>query len=189
MAVCKTADGRVQSRFVWGGQHRCDGSPFSNDMLLHLVMTIEIPIVPYLQAASPRKGQDHERILERWSAPGVWSYYCKDKKWERTPSDTCQKNSVDERPTKTIGLSTEEIAARQDIEGLARTLLQKVVGDLSSTITVSGAHGRCMPATSVVQTCHFQSVGDESLDATATVKKIGGAWFATKAQATVCRLQ
>jgi len=190
MAVCKTADGSVQARFIWGGLHRCDGSPFSNDLLLHLaVSSIEIPIVPYLQAASPRKGQDHERLLERWSAPGVLSYYCKDSKWERTPGDTCQKNLVEERPTKTIGLSIEERAARQDVEGLARTLLQKAVHNLSSAINVSDADGRCMPARSVVQTCHFQMVGDKSLDATTTVEKIGGAWFATKAEATVCRLQ
>ena len=190
MAVCKTADGHVQARFVWGGLHRCDGSPFANDLLLHLVVSsIEIPIVPYLQAAPPRKDQDHERLLVRWSTPGVSSYYCKDREWERTPGDTCQKKSVEERPTKTIGLSIEERAARQDIEGLARTLLQKAVRDLSSTITVSVAHGHCMPARSVVQTCYFRSVGDESLDASTTVEKIGGAWFATKAEATVCRLQ
>src|SRR5512146_3341809 len=36
MAVCKTADGRVQARFAWGGQHRCDSSPFSDDIRLHL---------------------------------------------------------------------------------------------------------------------------------------------------------
>jgi hypothetical protein len=189
MAVCKNVDGRVQARFIWGGQHRCE-SPLADDLLLHLVMSrIEIPIVPYLQAAPSRKAQDHERLLERWSVSGVWSYYCKDGQWDRSPGDTCRKNSVEEHPPAKNELSANELAVRRDIRGVARDELRKAMAPLSSTLEISALDGRCLPASSLVQNCYFHSVGDESLDATVTVEQAGDAWFATRANATVCHLQ
>ncbi len=190
MAACKSNDGRIQSRFVWGGPQRCE-SPLSEDMTLHLLAgLVELQMAPYMEVAPPRTGQDHERLLQRWSVTGVWSYYCHENHWEKTHGDSCRNGSAEEHlPTAKLKLSKADLEDRRDFKRVGLEQLRRVIVGLSPTLDVSRLNARCMPDSSNRQTCYFEIVGNESVNASVALERVRDAWFATKTEALVCQLQ
>jgi len=192
MAACKLADGRVQAQFVWGGEHRCD-TPLANDMVMHLSVNESVFLmVPYLTIASAREGQTHQRILQRWTPTGVWSYYCNDGKWEKTPGDSCTKTSRDEvAPSSSQKLLATELQRRRDIKSVAAAELAHVIEKQGSRkIEITAANADCRPIGSLKQICFFGFSGETSINANVIVERVGKeAWFATKLEATICQLQ
>jgi hypothetical protein len=160
---------------------------------MHLsVNEAEFLMVPYLTIASAREGQTHQRILQRWTPTGVWSYYCNDGKWEKPPGDSCAKTSRDEGlPSTSQKLVATELESRRDIKRVAAIELAHVIeAQGSGKIEVTAANADCRPIGSLKQICFFGLSGEASINANVIVQWVGKeAWFATKLEAIICHVQ
>jgi hypothetical protein len=193
MAVCRTDEGTVQARFVWGGPHRCE-TPLANDMVIRSeVGGVRFRIVPYFTVGLARESENHKRLLQRWTPSGGWSYYCKDGQWQKTAGDSCNKTARNERPPSrsSLKLPEQELNRRRNFKEVAAAELQETISKLAPRqIPLTSGDANCMPIASLRQQCFFQLSGNESMTAHVIVERIGKqAWFATSVEATFCQIR
>ena len=159
----------LRPEVFWGGPSRCE-LPMSRDM--RMIMTVNAAsavIIPELQIAPPRQGEDHARVTERWSVTGVWSYYCTNNEWQRTEGDSCSKASRTEHVKRERGTrKTEHQQPGSRPEDVALAEAESIVATMRPVIPTNFGQAvvRCTFANSTWQVCIVELAEADSLAAT-----------------------